>query len=107
MASEEKRRGAVVPLVGGPWDGQDMFVPTRPRMPDEITFPVQWHDGTWDNAHWQHIYRLRGVGHEGYASYTYEHCGTVPARGLNERERAEQEPQKADLLTDTRESEAT
>lgn len=91
-----EKRGAVIPLVGGPWNGQEVFVPTVPRMPDSITFPVLWRDGSWDNAHWHWKYLLRGTAGTGYS---YE-CGTEPVSvpGLTKKERETQNAKKLEWL---------
>lgn len=89
-------RGAVLPFVGGPWDGQEVFVPTTPRPPDTITFPVQWHDGSWDNAHWHWRYVHRNTSGRG----PHYECGSRPVAvpGLTAKERAEQEARMPELL---------
>jgi hypothetical protein len=88
----------VVGLRGGPWDGQEVFVPTLPRPPYELDFPVQWHDGSWDNAHWHWVYLLRGTPETGWY-YECVGCPSVP--GLTNHERQEQEPRKRELLVRT------
>lgn len=96
MSQTQRRSGAVVTLVGGPWDGQEVFVPTTPRMPDSITFPVQWRDGSWDNAHWHWRYVHRNDIHgERYES------GTEPVAvpGLTPKEREQQDAKKLEWLS--------
>lgn len=88
--------GKAVPLKGGPWDGQQVFVPQLPSPPDSLTFPVQMSDGTWDNAHWVYRYFAR-KGHDG--TY-YDYVGIVPAPGLTDKEREQlKEWGKGEALT--------
>ena len=100
-----ERKGTILPLVGGPWDGQELFVPTTPRMPEAVTFPVEWHDGTWDNAHWVWRYVLRGTTHgadpDGYVGFHLECVGVVDSPGLTQRERDEQNARRHELLVRT------
>lgn len=71
-------------------------MPTVPRMPDSITFPVQWRDGSWDNAHWHWRYVLRGTHGE-----TFYESGDQPVAvpGLTRKERQEQAAKKLEWLT--------
>jgi hypothetical protein len=94
--ADEQKHGAVVGLVGGPWGEQEVFVPTLPNMPDSITFPVRWHDGSWDNAHWHWRYVLRGTPETGWYYETGPEPVSVP--GLTKKEREQQDAKKAELL---------
>lgn len=87
MSNDLMTRGWI-PLRGGPMDGGRIEVLAR-REPHDLVFPAQWRDGSWDNAHWEDWYTLRGTPETGMY---YEFRGRLAARGLNKQEASELDP---------------